>query len=160
MATNGKWKNGSKNGPKNGKKANGKGNGRTAAKATNGAHNDRWVYAYELDPPQPEPRFKKIHALFKEAHAAAKRKGRLWTGRIVTETLLTHLLIVTDNPEHVPAVNKAIEMELKHLNMGFALNGPARLPLSRVTFAPRASRSSSRSSGRVSALEKSSVPSR
>ena len=131
-----------------------KGNGRAAEP---GPPYDRWVYAYQLDPPQPEPRFKKINSLVRQAQTAAQRKGRMWTGRIVVETLITHLLIVTDHPEQVPAVNRAIEAELKLLDMGFALTGPAPLPLSSATRTTASSRaSSSRSSNRAMPLEKSS----
>jgi hypothetical protein len=90
----------------------------------------RWVYAYELDPPQPEPRFRKIRALLRRAQQAAQRGGRLWTGRIVLETNITHILVVTDNPDQVHDVDQAIEAELKHLNMDFALTGPARFSFS------------------------------
>lgn len=128
MPVNGKTrKNGKANGKANGKKSNGKANGRSAV-GTNGPLNSRWAYAYQLDPPQPELRFAKLKALVRQAQMGATRKGRLWTGRIVVETLITHLLIVTDHPDHAPAINKAIETELKRLDMGFALNGPARLP--------------------------------
>jgi hypothetical protein len=128
-------------------------NGRPATREGRSPLHARWVYAYQLDPPQPEPRFKKINALVRQAQSAATRKGHLWTGRIVVETLITHLLIVTDHPEQVPAVNRAIEAELKQLDMGFALTGPAPLPLSNGTRATRASRSSS--SNRARPLEKS-----
>jgi hypothetical protein len=90
----------------------------------------RWVYAYELNPPQPEPRFKKIKALLERARTAAQRGGRLWTGRIVLETSITHILVVTDDPAQVPDVDRAIEAELKQLNMDFALTGPARFSFS------------------------------
>jgi hypothetical protein len=132
-------------------------NDRTATKTgKDGPLLARWVYAYQLDPPQPEPRFKKIHALVQQAQATAKRRGRMWTGRIVVETLITHLLIVTDHPEQVPAVNRAIEAELKQLDMGFALTGPAPLPLSGATRAQRGSRAvSSKPSNRVEPIEKS-----
>ena len=96
----------------------------------------RWVYAYELNPPQPEMRFKKIKALLRRAQSAALRGGRLWTGRIVLETNITHILVVTDNPAQVPDVDRAIETELKQLNMDFALTGPAKfsfaLPVARA----------------------------
>lgn len=92
----------------------------------------RWVYAYELDPPQPEPRFRKIKALLRRAQQMARRGGRLWTGRIVLETNITHILVVTDHPGQVHHVDRAIEAELKHLNMDFALTGPARFALPRA----------------------------
>jgi hypothetical protein len=87
------------------------------------------VYAYELNPPQPEPRFRKIRALLRRAQLAAQRGGRLWTGRIVVETSITHILVVTDTAGQVHDVDRAIEVELKHLNMDFALTGPARFSL-------------------------------
>jgi hypothetical protein len=126
MATNGK-SNGKKNGKKNG--------------AERSPPLARWVYAYQLDPPQPEPRFKKLTGLVRQAQTAAKRDGRLWTGRIVVEALVTHLLIVTDHPGQVPTVNRAIETELKQLDMGFAMTGPAALPLASAPRAKGASRS-------------------
>jgi hypothetical protein len=92
----------------------------------------RWVYAYELNPPQPEPRFRKIRALLRRAQLLARRGGRLWTGRIVLETKITHILVVTDHPGQVHDVDRAIEVELKHLNMDFALTGPARFALPRL----------------------------
>jgi len=111
--------------------------------------NGRWVYAYQLDPPQPEPRFRKLRALIRQAQSAAKRGGRLWTGRIVVETLVTHLLIVTNDPTQVPAVNRAIEAELKQLDTDFALSGPAQLPSSGATSAQKSWRSSSFNSSKL-----------
>jgi len=104
----------------------------------------RWVYAYELNPPQPEPRFRKIRTLLRRAQLAARRGGRLWTGRIVLETNITHILVVTDHPGQVQDVDRAIEGELKHLNMDFALTGPARfaLPRTKANGKPRAKRKS------------------
>jgi hypothetical protein len=134
MAINGKT-----NGNRNGTKVR---NGRAAAEKERRALNTRWVYAYQLDPPQPEPKFKKINALVHKAEAAATRGGHLWTGRIVVETLVTHLLVVTDDPQQAPDVNRAIEAELKHHAMGFALTGPAALPLSSATAAVARSPSS------------------
>ncbi|HEY6060753.1 MAG TPA: hypothetical protein VIV10_09210 [Gemmatimonadales bacterium] len=98
----------------------------------------RWVYAYELNPPQPEPRFSKIRMLLRRAQATAKRGGRLWTGRIVVESNITHILVVTDDPGQVRHVDRAIETELKRLNMRFALTGPARFALPRVKNGKRA----------------------
>jgi hypothetical protein len=109
----------------------------------------RWVYAYELNPPQPEPQFKKIQVLLRRAQLAAQRGGRLWTGRIVLETNITHILVVTDNPAQVPDVDRAIEAELKQLNMKFALTGPAKfsfaLPVAKAR--KRAAKNGARANG-------------
>ena len=155
MATNGKT-NGKRNGNKKGKGTQQK-NGRATTEKERRALNTRWVYAYQLDPPQPEPKFKKINALVRQAQTAAKRGGHLWSGRIVVETLVTHLLIVTDDPQQAPGVNRAIETELKQHAMGFALTGPAALPLSSATRATRA-RASRWGDGKVAApIEKLST---
>jgi hypothetical protein len=135
--------------------ANGKPNGKnTATKKTRKVEtrrplHGRWVYAYQLDPPQPEPRFRKLRALIRQAQSAARRGGRLWTGRIVVETLVTHLLVVTNDRTQVPAVNRAIEAELKQLDTGFALSGPAQLPSSHATPARQVSHSSSFNSSKL-----------
>jgi hypothetical protein len=149
MATNGKT-----NGKRNGTTHK---NGGAATEKERRALNTRWVYAYQLDPPQPEPSFKKINALVQQAQTAAKRGGHLWTGRIVVETLVTHLLIVTDDPQQAPGVNRAIETELKQRAMGFALTGPAALPLSSATRANGARSSSLKSARFAVPLEKAST---
>jgi len=88
-----------------------------------------WAYAYQLSPPQPEPRFAKVKTLLRRARLAARRAGRLWTGQIVIDALITHILVVTDDPEEVRTVDRAIGTELKRLKMGFAITGPARVSL-------------------------------
>ena len=107
-----------------------------------------WAYAYQLDPPQPEPRFAKVKTLLRRARLAAQREGRLWTGQIVMEAHITHILVVTDAPDEVRAVDRAIDAELKRLKMGFAITGPARVLLPRVTPGRRAPKTSARSVGR------------
>src|SRR2546430_6284548 len=90
-----------------------------------------WAYAYQLDPPQPEPRFAKLKILLRRARQAARRDGRLWTGQIVMEAHITHILVVTDAPDEGRAVDRAIDAELKRLKMGFAITRPARVSLRR-----------------------------
>src|SRR2546425_13213181 len=90
-----------------------------------------WAYAYQLDPPQPEPRFAKLKILLRRARLAAQRDGRLWTGQIVMEAHITHILIVTVAPDEVRAVDRAIDAELKGLKMDFPVPGPARVSLPR-----------------------------
>jgi len=92
-----------------------------------------WAYAYQLNPPQPEPRFAKVKMLLRRARLAAQRDGRLWTGQIVMESHITHILVVTDAPDEVHAVDRAIDAELKRLKIGFAITGPARVSLPGVS---------------------------
>ena len=105
---------------------------------------DRWAYAYQLDPPQPEPRFAKVKLLLRRAGQAAQRVGRLWTGQIIMEAHITHILVVTDDPDEVRAVDQAIDAELKRLKMGFAITGPARVSLPSVTPGTRAPKTRAR----------------
>ena len=107
-----------------------------------------WAYAYQLNPPQPEPRFAKLKILLRRARRAAQRDGRLWTGQVVMEAHITHILVVTDAPDEGRAVDRAIDAELKRLKMGFAITGPARVLLPRVTPGRRAPKTSARSVGR------------
>jgi hypothetical protein len=107
-----------------------------------------WAYAYQLNPPQPEPRFAKVKMLLRRARLAAQRDGRLWTGQIVMESHITHILVVTDAPDEVRAVDRAIDAELKRLKMGFAITGPARVVLPPVTPGSRAPKRPARSVAR------------
>ena len=86
------------------------------------------MYAYQLEPPQPDTRFHKIKALLGKAHVAARRAARMWAGRIVVETRVSHILIVSDSPSRQRAVNRALEKELKHLGLRFLVNEPVPLP--------------------------------
>ena len=110
---------------------------------------ESWAYAYQLTPPQPEPRFAKLKMLLRRARLAAQRDGRLWTGQIVMEAHITHILVVTDAPDEVRAVDQAIDAELKRLKMGFAITGPARVSLPGVTPGSRAAKASARSRSRT-----------
>jgi len=107
-----------------------------------------WAYAYQLNPPQPEPRFAKVKMLLRRARLAAQRDGRLWTGQIVMESHITHILVVTDVPDGVRAVDRAIDVELKRLKMGFAITGPAMVSLPGVPPGRRAAKAAARSGTR------------
>src|SRR5438093_12936282 len=93
---------------------------------------ENWAYAYQLDSPQPEPRFAKVKLLLRRAGQAAQREGRLWTGQIIMEAHITHILVVTDDPHEVRATDQPIDADLKHLKMDFAIKGPARVSWPRV----------------------------
>lgn len=104
-----------------------------------------WAYAYQLHPPQPELRFAKLKVLLRRARLAALRDGRLWTGKIVIEAHITHILVVTDAPDQARSVDRAIDAELKRLKMSFAITGPARVSLPRLTPRRRAAKAPARS---------------
>jgi len=106
-----------------------------------------WAYAYQLNPPQPEPRLAKVKTLLRRARLAAQRDGRLWTGQIVMEAHITHILVVTDAPDEVRAVDRAIDAELKRLKMGFVITAPARVSLPGGTSGRRAAKAAAHSVG-------------
>src|SRR2546422_4354437 len=68
-----------------------------------------WAYAYQLDPPQPEPRFAKLKMLLRRARLAAQRDGRLWTGQIVMEAHITHILVVRSE-EHTSELQSRLHL--------------------------------------------------
>src|SRR5437870_641087 len=108
---------------------------------------ESWAYAYQLNPPQPEPRFAKVETLLRRVRRAGQREGRLWTAQIVREAHITHILVVTDAPDEIRAVDRAIDAELKRLKMGFAMTTPAPVSLPRVTPGRRAPKKPARSRG-------------
>jgi hypothetical protein len=92
----------------------------------------RWAYAYQIEPPESHTRFSKIKSLLGSAHVAARRAARMWTGRIVVEMRVSHILIVSDSPSRQRAVNRALEAELKRLRLRFLVNEPVALPAARI----------------------------
>jgi len=83
-----------------------------------------WAYAYQILPPQGAKRLHAIKALLDHAHLEAQRGERTWTGRIVVEEQVTHILIVSDSPEQNHEVNRRLEAKLQELNAGFAMTVP------------------------------------
>lgn len=83
-----------------------------------------WAYAYQVLPPQPAARLHAIKALLDHAHTEAQRSERTWTGRVVVEDQVTHILIVSDSPEQNHEVNRRLEATLQELNAGFSITAP------------------------------------
>jgi len=83
-----------------------------------------WAYAYQILPPQPAARLHTINTLLDHAHAEAQRNARTWTGRVVVEEQVTHILIVSDSPEQNHEANQKLEAKLQELNAGFAITVP------------------------------------
>jgi hypothetical protein len=78
-----------------------------------------WAYAYELTPPQAEERLRGVKTLLEDAHRDAKQGARTWEGRLVQEQLITHILVVSDNPDQDTDVNRRLAAELRNLEAGF-----------------------------------------
>lgn len=83
-----------------------------------------WAYAYQIVPPQPEARLRAVKVLLDHERAQARREGRTWEGRLVLEQQVTHILVVTDDPDQDIDVNRRLETALRDAQAGFALTVP------------------------------------
>jgi hypothetical protein len=86
-----------------------------------------WVYAYQLVPPQLADRLATVQPLLSDEQLDARRGGRTWAGRVVTEERVTHVLIVSDSPEPDQEGNRNLESELKELKAEFTVSPPVVL---------------------------------
>lgn len=87
-----------------------------------------WVYAYEFARPPAKSQLTAIRALLDREHAVARRTARKWTGKLVCERRLTHILVVSDSPDQSREVNRRLESRLKLLQTAFTLTVPMALP--------------------------------
>jgi hypothetical protein len=53
----------------------------------------------------------------------------MWAGRVVLQTSVSHILIVTDSPSRHRAVNRALEAQLKRQGVRFSVGEPVSLPV-------------------------------
>jgi hypothetical protein len=83
-----------------------------------------WAYSYEIDPPQPEDKLRRVRAMLEKEHLHATEGARMWEGRFVRENRVTHILVVTDSPDQSREINLSIERQLKAIDAGFALTVP------------------------------------
>src|SRR3989338_8996954 len=86
-----------------------------------------WAYAYEILPPKGAGQLNAIRTLIEKEHEEAQRVGRTWTGRLVCEQRITHILVVSDSPDQSGEVNRRLEGWLKQLNAEFSLTAPMAL---------------------------------
>jgi hypothetical protein len=82
-----------------------------------------WTYAYQIVPPQAEGRLHSIKQLLDNEHADADRGARTWTGRVILEQRVTHILVVSDSPER-REVNLRLETAMKELGVRFVMTAP------------------------------------
>ena len=87
-----------------------------------------WAYAYQIVPPQTRGILRPIRDLLQAEHLAAKRGHRVWSGKVVCDRELTHILIVSDDLQHDDAINARIEVELRRLHTDFSITKPMVLP--------------------------------
>ena len=83
-----------------------------------------WAYGYELIPPHREDRMTAIQRLIEEEDGEARRNGRNWTARMVTEEQVTHLLIVSASSEVDLEINQKLEAALKTMGIDYQVTIP------------------------------------
>ena len=83
-----------------------------------------WAYAYQILPPQGAKRLHAIKTLLDQAHTEAQGGARKWTGRLVVEEQITHILIVSDSAEQNHDVDRRLQAKLQELNAGFSITAP------------------------------------
>ena len=83
-----------------------------------------WAYAYQIVPPQPEDRLNSITSILEHANVEAQRASRAWTARVVAESHITHILVMSDSAEQNREFDRRIESALLELNAGFSLSDP------------------------------------
>jgi len=94
-----------------------------------------FAYAYLVVPKQAESRLDAIRAIIEGENKAAERAARIWTGRLVQENRITHILIVSDSTEQNLDINRLLETELKRMKAEFFLTNPMAIPGSVEEFA-------------------------
>jgi len=87
-----------------------------------------WAYAYQIVPPQPASRLRAVKTLLDDERAQAGLEERTWEGRLVLEQQVTHILVVTDDPDQETDVNRRLEAELRDAEVAFALTIPLAVP--------------------------------
>jgi len=95
-----------------------------------------WAYAYQILPPQPAARLHAIEKLLDGAHRDAQRAARTWTGKVVLEERITHILIVSDSPEQNHEINQTLEAGRRDIDAGFSATVPLSVDGSAVPIRP------------------------
>jgi hypothetical protein len=83
-----------------------------------------WAYAYKIAPPHAARKMRSIAQLLAHEKEIARRDGRVWTGKLVMEEQVTHILVVCDRPEQDLAANLRLEAGLKGLKASFSITLP------------------------------------
>ena len=94
-----------------------------------------FAYAYLVVPAQAESRLDAIRTIIERENKAAEGAARIWTGRLVQENRITHILVVSDSSEQNLDINRLLETELKRMKAEFFLTNPMAIPGSLEEFA-------------------------
>jgi len=83
-----------------------------------------WAYAYQIAPPQTADRLRPIATLLAYENQIARREARIWTAKVVLEQHVTHILVVSDDPEQDRKANRRLELALEDLQAAFSITLP------------------------------------
>jgi len=86
-----------------------------------------WAYAYEIVPPRASDHMKVIQGFLEEERERAQKTAQTWSGRLVSEQQVTHILVVSDSPDLGGDANRRLEQRLKRLKATFSRTVPMRL---------------------------------
>jgi hypothetical protein len=86
-----------------------------------------WAYAYRLLPPRATDRMSTILELVDQENADALRNARTWTARLVAESRVTHVLVLSDTPDLDRGMNRRLEARLQELDVRFTVTLPMRV---------------------------------
>jgi hypothetical protein len=75
-----------------------------------------WAYAYLMVPAQPRNRLGAIQTILDDESTSGEGA---WTGRLILERRMTHILLVGESPEPDPKINLRLETELRRLKVEF-----------------------------------------
>lgn len=87
-----------------------------------------WAYAYLIVPPPARSRLMPIKTILNEETPIAHDEGRLWTGRLVPERLVTWILVVSDTARQDLSVNLLVAAELDRLGVEFIVTASLAVP--------------------------------
>ena len=83
-----------------------------------------WTYAYQIAPPQSEPRLRAIKLLLEAEQAEAKLQEGTFEARFVVERQVTDILVVTDSSDQDRDVNRRLAKALKQMDVAFSVTVP------------------------------------
>jgi hypothetical protein len=83
-----------------------------------------WAYAYQITPPQIAGRLRRLKTFLERERSDAQSEGRTWAAKLVLERQITHILVVSDDPEQNREANSRLEAELKKLKVDFLIGAP------------------------------------
>jgi len=83
-----------------------------------------WTYAYELKRPLPRAELANVSKVLTRAHRDAQLTANTWTGRLVAEEVITHILVVSDDSGFDKEISQQLEAELARIHADYVRTLP------------------------------------